>query len=178
MENNICRFVERGRDAYRIDILYYVLETKPQTFNGYKVNAFYTMYLAVSGHAVLYTANGKQNIAPGDIFFSLPASPYAIEGDTEFRYIYISYMGPRANALMDLMKINPQNCVFSGHDDVLPLWETGLNVADEIVAMRSENILLYTLSEIAMESGSFTATIVHSAKRATPSGFVAPLQRT
>lgn len=151
MDGNICRFVQRGRDAYRMDILYYVLETKPQHYEGLKVSAFYTMYLAVAGDAVLHTSSGSSIIRTGDIFFSLPAVPFAIEGGEGFRYIYISYMGPRANALMDYAGINANRCVFRDHGELIPMWSSGLGVADEAVALRSEGIILYTLSELGMQ---------------------------
>lgn len=151
MDGNICRFVPEGRDAYRINILYYVLETKPQLLHGLRASAFYTMYLALDGEAALHTASGNSEIHSGDLFFSMPSVPFAIESKEGFRYIYISYMGPRANALMEMLKINPQNCVFHGHDGLKEMWLSGLDVAAEVVGMRSESILLYTFSEIGLD---------------------------
>ena len=151
MESNICRFVPAQRDNDRINILYSVLETQPQKLQGMRVRAFYTMHLVLEGSALLNCAGTSFRLDPGDIFFTLPASPYSIEADEGFRYIYISYMGPRANMLMEKLGITPKKCVFPGHGALTDIWRSGLGVLQEIVAIRSEAILLYSLSEIGLD---------------------------
>lgn len=149
MEGNICRFVPAQRDDDRINILYYVLETQPQ--QGMRIRAFYTMHLVLEGGALLSSAGAAFRLQPGDIFFTLPASPYSIDAEDGFRYIYISYMGPRANMLMEKLGITPKKCVFPGHGALTDIWRGGLGAVQEIVAIRSEAILLYSLSEIGLD---------------------------
>lgn len=148
MNGNICRFVPRQTGGENVNILYFVLETEPQAYPGMRVSSFYTMHFALEGEAAFHTSARSYRIRPGDIFFCIPAAPYAIESDGEFKYIYVSYLGQRANAIMDKLRINAANCVFNGFANLRDMWLSGLEVSPEMVALRSESILMYTFSEI------------------------------
>lgn len=146
MDKNICRFTSSRSSNDRIHIINYVLETKPQTNQGLKLVSSYRVHLVVSGEATIVFSNGSHQLRKGDLFFGIPYVPYAIESGEDFEYIYISFLGSRANEIMEFLKNKNKNIIFHDMDALIPMWQEGLLVNQEIFALRSESVLLYSLS--------------------------------
>lgn len=146
MEKNICRFTSSRGNNDRIHIINYVLETKPQTNQGLKLMSSYRVHLVVDGEATIFFSNGSYPLRKGDLFFSIPSVPFAIESGEGFQFIYISFLGSRANEIMDFLKIKNRNAIFHDMDALIPLWQEGLLVNQAVFALRSESLLLYSLS--------------------------------
>lgn len=143
---NICRFIPSHSSNDSINIINFVLETKPQSYHGLRSLSVYRMHLVRSGRACLHIPGRTIPLSGGDLFFCLPAVPSAIESGEDFQYFYISYLGTRANAVMDMLNINQHNCVFSGYQELLEMWQAGLSVRESVSGLRSESILLYSFS--------------------------------
>lgn len=143
---NICRFIPSPSSNDSINIINFVLETKPQVYTGLKSLSAYRMHLVVQGKALLHTPSQTRPLQKGDLFFVMPAVPYAIESAEGFQYLYISYLGTRANAVMDMLKVNSRNYLFHGFEALLDMWQQGLTVDPSVSGLRSESILLYTFS--------------------------------
>lgn len=143
---NICHFVPYRQEGDRIHTIHYVLETQEQVMDGFSCIATSRMHLVTEGRGVLHTSSRTYDLQKGDVFFVLPAMPYALESGEHFQYIYISFLGVRGNAFMDKLHISSSNCVFSGHTGLCPLWIHGLRVSEEMSDLRSEGILLYSFS--------------------------------
>lgn len=148
MEGNICRFIPRQSNTEPISILNYVLETHPELLPARRISACYTAYLALEGEADYHLGAQTFHLHPGDLFFSLPAIPFCMECRASFKYLYISFLGSRASQIIDQLKITSSRCVFPGMDDLTDLWLSGLDFAQDMLALRSESILMFTLSEI------------------------------
>lgn len=144
--DDICRFIRPPESNDTLDIINYVFEVKQQVYSGLNANSVYRLHLVLQGEGLLHTPSRTQPLGRGDIFFTTPAVPSAIESGEDFQYFYISFLGGRANALIDVFRINGGNCVFSGFDYLLEMWKNGLYVGSNIVQLRSEGILLYTFS--------------------------------
>lgn len=144
--NNICRFIPYSNTRDRINTINYVYETKPQVFEKLQTSPVYTMAIVESGRGRLHTASRIADLESGDIFFIFASVPYAIESVEDFRYIYISFIGTRANAIMENLKISPQSCVFKGFERLIPVWESGFDTKNSYTDIMSEGILLYTFS--------------------------------
>lgn len=71
---------------------------------------------------------------------------YSIESGKDFRYFYISYLGGRANAIMEQLHIQSGACLFHGFESLIDMWREGLSVNQGVSGLRSESLLLYTLS--------------------------------
>lgn len=147
MDENICRFVPCSGGDENIRILYYVLETERRN-TPMRIPSVYTLHYVLSGEATLQTAARTYALRPGDLFFCLPSAPYALEGNEDFRFIYVSFLGGRACALLDALGVHAGRCVFSGYEQLRELWLSGLNVGPQALPWRAEGILLYTFSEI------------------------------
>lgn len=143
--DNICRFLSSGSNE-QIHIINFVLETKPQMDTKLKPLSVYRMHLVLEGTGFLHMPGERRLLKPGDLFFCMPAVPYALESREDFRYCYISYLGTRANALMDTLKISSSHCLFHGFEALRDLWQQGVAAAQSISGLRSESILLYSFS--------------------------------
>lgn len=145
-ENNICRFIPCHNDYEAIHTINFVLETKPQKYDGLKSNSVYGIHYVTAGEGLLHTPGSLRLLKRGDIFFILPAIPFAIESKQDFRYMYISYMGARANMIMDKFNITGQNCIFHDFEEVESFWEDSLKANPALFDLRSESVLLYTFA--------------------------------
>lgn len=144
--DNICHFIPYRQEGDRLNIIHYVLETHPQVNEGFKCLAMNRIHLVTQGCGKFHTSSASYDLKAGDLFFILPAMPYAIESGAQFQYTYISFLGGKGNAFIDKIHISSANCVFHGFSHLCDLWTQGLNVTDEMSDLRSEGILLYTFS--------------------------------
>lgn len=147
MDANVCRFVPRQPQHDQISILHFVLETQPQSADRIRRQAFYALCYVLEGTGTLTQGGRSHALAPGDLFFTLPAAAWTLES-SDMQYCYVSFLGARANALLDQLGVNTEQCVFSGFAHLRPWWLSGLDVCQEMSGVRSESILLFSLSEI------------------------------
>lgn len=146
--NTICRFIPSTRSSENIHIINFVYEANPITISSTKPNPVYRIYYVVSGTGEVQCEGIKRTVKKGDIFFIFPATYYEISSKENFEYMYISYVGVRANAEMERIGINKKNFVFEGYDDLYSLWTEGIGHRSEMIDLASESILLYTLLKI------------------------------
>lgn len=146
MDENICRFIPSHGSNDSVSIINYVLETKPQIYTGLKSNSIYRMHLVADGEGIFHIPGKTMHLQKGDLFFCFPAVSYAIESDEDFRYFYISYLGGRANAIMEQLHIQSSACLFHDFESLIDMWREGLSVNQGVSGLRSESLLLYTLS--------------------------------
>ena len=146
-EKNICRYVSHAPAPDVIHTIHFVLETKPQTAESFRIDALYKVYCVTSGEGFLHTTAKKIPLSEGDVFFTFPSVPYAIESGADFQYFYISYLGVRAYMLLDRLGICAGNFYFPACPEVLEIWRKFFFLSDENnLDMLSESTLLYTLS--------------------------------
>lgn len=145
-EKNICKFIPKTNDSDAIHTINFVLETKPQKYNGLKSSSFYRIHYVSKGSGTLHLCYSSHKISEGDIFFVIPSVPYAIEGENSLEYMYISYLGTRANMITDRLGISYKTCVFHGFSEVEDFWKNSLGAPVEACDLRCESVLLYTFS--------------------------------
>ena len=148
---NICHFIPQQLDCDTIHIVNFVYETKPEYHEALRSIPTYRMHYVTSGKGLLYTPGVIQTIQKGDIFFSSPAAPYTIESQEDLKYVYISYLGTRANSLMENLKISYTNCVFHGFEKTASMWKKAFKLPPEVINLRCESILLYIFSEMGIQ---------------------------
>ena len=159
---NVCRFFSGGEG--RLDIVNFVLETQPQPYTGLSLPSVYRMHLVLHGSGVLHrgeplpAADGGLRrtdtaaLQEGDLFFTLPGVPAAISSGEGLQYLYISFLGRRAGALIDALRIRQRCCLFPGFartpaaQGLTQMWCGALGVGQELAALRAESTLLYTFS--------------------------------
>ncbi len=148
MTENVCHFVPYHKDYQSIHTINFVLETKELPYNGLITQAVYRMCCVRSGKGFLHTMGKILPLKKGDVFFTFPAYPFCIESVEDFSYMYISFLGTRANMIMEKLKISKYNHTFEGCNEIIDLWQNGLDVRQELSDVMSESILLYTFAHI------------------------------
>lgn len=144
MLENICHYVPYRKDYNTLQTVHFVLETKIINMEKFKSGSLFKMYCVKQGKGLLHTSGRVHKLKEGDVFFTFPARDFRIEGEAGFVYMYISFLGVRANQIFDKLKIDSKNCVFAGTPELLRLWENGINIGSDPMGTVSEGVLLYT----------------------------------
>ena len=156
-QQNVCRYVPREISEHSIHTVNFVLETERQVYTGLRLKALYTMYLVTEGTGKLHTQGAVRDLQAGDLFFSFPAEPFAIESVEGFRYMYISFLGARGSQLMEKLEVSPRSCIFTACNDVIPVWLQGIQSPSELSDIASEAVLLHTFAYLGKRLAKFTS---------------------
>ena len=156
-EQNVCRFVPREINDHSIHTVHFVLETKEQIYTGLRLKSLYTVYFVLQGTGKLHTRGDVLPLREGDVFFSFPAEPFAIESVEDFRYMYISFLGARGNRIMDKLKISSQNPKIEGCGELAQIWMQGVRTPAELSDIASEAVLLHTFAYLGGRLSGLTS---------------------
>ena len=154
MSKNICRFVPVKNTFDQINTINFVYETEIPHRNQFITKSTYIIYLVTSGSGTLCHTQRSYPLNQGDLFFTFPSSPFAIQvGGEGLEYIYISFLGIRAGKILDELGIHSGSCVLEGYEGIIPFWQQSLKIATQNnLDMLSESVLLYTLSQVSYRS--------------------------
>lgn len=155
MTQNICLFVPHHKDYDSIHTINFVFESEPQYFSDLKSQSVYKMYYVTSGEGYIHTADKKMPLESGDVFFTFPNFPFCIESQEDFSYMYISFIGTRANMILEKLKINRHRFIFKNCNEIEPIWNHGINIVSELSDLISESIILYTFTHIGSKMTEF-----------------------
>lgn len=155
MTENICYFIPYHKDYQSIHTINFVLETKKQTNTSFKAEAVYKIYYVYAGNGVLHTIGKIQPLSKGDVFFTFSGQSFYIESHENFSYMYISFLGARANMIMEKLKISHSENYFPKCNDICDFWEKAFNINQELTDLISESVLLYTFSFIGNRKSEF-----------------------
>lgn len=144
--DNICKFIPSGNDGKGINIINFVYEKNQSNYSKPMNLPVYRAGLVTEGVGHFKTYAADEYLRKGDLFFEFPSEEFVLEADGDFKYIYISYLGVRANMLADKFGINAKNCIFREMDLLIPLWESAINA--ETSDLKCEAMLLYAFSEL------------------------------
>ncbi len=156
-EQNVCRFVPRESNDHSIHTVHFVLETKEQIYTGLRLKSLYTAYFVLQGQGKLHTRGQVFSLEKGDVFFSFPAEPFAIESVVDFQYMYISFLGARGNRIMDKLGISPKNMYYPDCAELEAVWLQGLGSPAELSDISSEAVLLHTFAYLGRRMPEFAS---------------------
>jgi len=152
MQDSICHFIPYRKEYDSIHTINFVLENKEQKFEKLRVESVYKAYYVTEGEGNIHTFGRVTKLKKGDVFFTFPASPFCIESEAGFEYMYISYLGTRANMIMDKLRIASDNFYFKDCSEVEPFWRECIKFGSELSDMASESVLLYTFSYLGKKT--------------------------
>ncbi len=155
-EQNVCRFVPREINDHSLHTVHFVLETKEQIYTGLRLKSLYTIYFVIQGTGKLHTRGNVFSLKAGDVFFSFPAEPFAIESVTDFQYMYISFLGARGNRIIDKLGISSKNPIFLDCGELTTVWMQGVRCPAELSDVASEAVLLHTFAYLGGRLSAFT----------------------
>jgi len=146
--DNICRFIPNNTAPDSIQIINFVYETKRIFNNTPRISSVYVVHYVTEGRATVQCESIRREVSRGDIFFVFPSVPYVIEGDEDFQYLYISFIGIRANMLAERLGINRKNFVFENFCELDSIWQEGIKASNGLIDLYGESVLMYTLVKI------------------------------
>ena len=146
---NICKFVSTKTVREEINIIHFVYEKNAQFEPRFILPSTYSVAFVTQGEGRLHTPSGAHEIASGDFFVIFSAQAYYIENVRDLNYIYVTFIGSRAPALMERLQLACHAPVYHDYAFLRDLWETSFDkVTEENIDMMCEGLLLYTLSFI------------------------------
>ena len=155
-EQNVCRFVPREINDHSIHTVHFVLETKEQVYTGLRLKSLYTVYFVLRGTGKLHTRGEVLSLNQGDVFFSFPAEPFAIESVSDFQYMYISFLGARGNRIMDKLGVSAKSPLYPDCKELQTVWTQGLHGPSELSDIASEAVLLHTFAYLGSRLPEFS----------------------
>lgn len=148
--DSICRFLPLKSVSGNIKMVHFVYETEFLLMKQPFIEPIYYLHLVTSGNAVLKFSGKQYPLKEGTLFFFFSGVPYEIDGDENFRYVYISFMGAKVDEFLDELCITIENSVFYGYEHLIELWLSSIvRVTNANANILTESVLLNTLSYIA-----------------------------
>ena len=163
MEEGICRFIRNESPPDTLHILNIVQEFKHQNIRLLPTD--YKLCLVSAGTADISCRGEAHSLSRGDLFMLLPSVPYRLSASEDFAYLYISFIGARANQLAMRLGITWQDYIFPGNTSLLTFWQEGLHCGSEQLDLLGESILLHALSRISGMRQQAVVSIPDSGKK-------------
>ena len=156
---DICRFLPSEDRNQDLQFFHFVYETSYKRLHQPFVHGNYYAHLAFKGNATLKTAGYEYSITPGTVFFTEPEQLFTLTGDPSFTYLYITFNGRDAAALLKRFGISRERCVYPGLGHLLDFWITSIRRTNgSNAAILTGSVLLHTLSYINFPADSETQT--------------------
>lgn len=148
MEGNICHFVPYRKDGYSLQTVNFVLETRCKKEISFTTESLYKAYFVTSGSGFLHVDGSTFRLAENDVFFTFPSQETAIASEKDFSYMYVSFLGSRANMIMEKTRISRKSGIFRNCEKIRSVWETCLETKEKFSDLASESTLLETFAYI------------------------------
>ena len=149
MRENICKYIDAHRDN-ELDVSWFVLEADGNgLYQPHKLNR-HQLILVSEGSGFFDFDNTKIPFSVGSLVFGFKGETFLPQPDSSCKYMYIRFIGPRADELFKRFNITAATRAFSGFDGLVPLWSESLSRADEqTIDLAAESMLLYAFSRLA-----------------------------
>ena len=144
---SICRFnFNHSSDLVCTNFVF----EKSKVGESARVAECYKAILVASGKGEALCGAVRFQVEPGTLFFVLRGENYAVSGSDDLADLYISFEGRRARELVDRARAGERDKVFSGQEELLPLWREGIErTAAGNVDLWGEAVLLWSFAAIS-----------------------------
>ena len=150
MDTNICTFVSTKKHDSSLNVINFVYEKEADFKKEFIIPSTYSLALVTHGKGILHTSAGDFALQSGDLFFILPAKAYYIENEDCLQYIYISFIGNRADALIKRLNVVYTDPVFHHFDFLKENFENTFELLnDNNTDLFCESLLLYSMGFIS-----------------------------
>ena len=133
---NICKFNTSTPAPDTLYTLNFVYETEDRNMLQFRSDTAHRIHLVTDGIGKLHTIYGDFEVKAGDIFFTFAAAQYSIESASDLKYMYISFLGIRANMLIEIWECFLKKSD-TGNIDLIS--ESGLLYAFSIIERKNSN---------------------------------------
>lgn len=152
MQYNVCRFVSASKVYDIINIINFVFEGSYTNDNQPMRLATYRLYFVAEGEGTVSVSSNVEILQKGDLFFVRPDVTFSIDHNKCLKYLYISFIGGKANCIIDMLKLNKPYCVMRDYSELERLWMSSLSVPNPLTEIHYESVLLLTFSAIGQRS--------------------------
>ena len=150
---DICNIIPGKPYDGAISYQHFVFEVNLHKLKQPFLHSFYCMHLVLRGTAVLKGKNLTHVLKPGTVFITSPYQAFEITDNQDFVYLYISFGGDGAPALLKSMGVSEQICVYENHNELLDFWMDSIRRVNPTNANAlTESVLMYTLSVLERRS--------------------------
>ena len=150
--SDICQFIPPKEHSSELLFFHFVYQTDVNRLKQPFLRENYYAHIVFKGNATLKTDGKFFSLKRGDVFFTLPYQSYSLDGEDDFSYLYISFNGGGAKALVEEHGISKDNCVFKNMEHMIDFWiESIRRVRPSNANTVTESVLLYTFSFIENE---------------------------
>ena len=159
MNKNICKFTSLSFSD-TLSVSCFVLEADPSIMQKPTTLSVHRMMLILSGKGTLHCENTDIDFESGALLFTFKGETVYITPEPGTSYMYISFVGTRADTLFNRFNVNVKNRYFSGYDGLIPLWNESLSRASEDnIDLASESILLYSFSRLSVSKAHYSELV-------------------
>ena len=147
---NVCKFPTNDFCESDITSINFVLENDESLIKSVRTSATYILNYVRTGTATLVLEGKEYNLLAGDVFFITPGVKFFAKNVEDFSYYYISFLGKRAQQLMDKLSLNRQNPVRQGIVEVGDVFKTALvSSTPQSLSLICESVILFTFGAIS-----------------------------
>lgn len=147
---SICNFIPAKNVADELKTVHFVYETEFEKMKQPFIYPIYYLHLVTRGSGTLKLGTSEYKLKSGSLYFAFPGVPYTVRSEGDFAYMYISFMGVKAAAMLDDMKISAEAPVYNAPSELIPLWWRSIQrVNGKNANVLTESVLLHTLSYIS-----------------------------
>ena len=150
--DNICKFVPSVNEApSEINPVNFVLENS-RVAEKEAIRSVYAIHLVTEGEGVFVCDCKEYPVKKGDVFFTLPSSLYAIRSTEELEYMYVSFLGLGAPALLRRIFNATDKKVFREREELIVFWKQAIKKANpQNVDLLSKSVLEYSAACLISE---------------------------
>lgn len=144
---DICNFIPPKNGHGGIEYFHFVYETEIKKFKQPLIRGNYYINLVFKGSGTVKISGCEEKLSPGTLFFTFPSTPFTIECDDDFTFLYISFNGEGSSALLESFDISHENCVFHNLENLTDFWMKAVRRINHLNAnVLTESVLMYSLS--------------------------------
>ena len=142
---NICLFPHYRTDTHSLHTVNFVRETE-LLGGAVRKESVYKLHFVESGQGSILVRGVEYPLVRGDVFFTFPAVPYTLTFQGEYSCIYISYLGARANEIMERLHIGPYRFYFPRCEELSTHFSRALRTGCDTAEWMSESALLFAFA--------------------------------
>ena len=145
--DSICQFVSEGMQREGVYTVFFVYEAEFARLKQPFLLSYHSLHLVTRGTATLHVGGREYPLSVGTLFLTYPGVRHTVTGSEDFAYMYISFSGGGAEALLDRFGIVPSSPVFGGFSRLIHHWQESLCRINSVNApYLTESVLYHTLS--------------------------------
>lgn len=156
---SMCKFITEETIS-KIDVKYFVKETgEDLTGKSYRLNVHRAILIS-KGSGCFEIDGIKLSFSKGMLIFVFKGEEILFCENNDCQYIYIAFDGGRALELFRRFSLSKGNRVFTGFENLIPLWSDSISRADDFdTDLAAESMLLYAFSRLSKKVDKSNALI-------------------